>query len=59
LKKICFFLVRGSWVKSKGGAKHYPVHELRDPYIINDNGHKYMFYTVAGETGISVVEIVL
>jgi len=45
-------------IKSKGGAKHYPVHELRDPYIINDNGHKYMFYTVAGERGVAVVEIV-
>lgn len=45
-------------VKSEGGCKNYPVHELRDPYIINDNGHKYMFYTVAGEDGIAVVEIV-
>jgi len=45
-------------IKSEGGCKHYPVHELRDPYIINDNDHKYMFYTVAGEAGISVVEIV-
>ncbi|MDA3799740.1 MAG: hypothetical protein PF692_11745 [Kiritimatiellae bacterium] len=44
-------------VESEGGAKHFPVHELRDPYIINDNSKKYMFYTIAGETGIAVVEL--
>ncbi len=39
------------------GGKENNVNELRDPYIFEDNGHTYLYYGIAGETGISVAEI--
>ncbi len=33
------------------------VNELRDPYILEDNGHTYLYYGIAGESGIAVAEI--
>lgn len=42
---------------SRSGARHYPVHELRDPYVLEDDGHLYLFYSVAGEQGIAASEI--
>lgn len=33
------------------------VHEVRDPYIFEDDGQLYMYYSIAGETGIAVAMI--
>jgi hypothetical protein len=43
--------------RSSGGASHTPVHELRDPYLYEESGRLFMFYSVAGELGIAVAEI--
>ena len=34
------------------------VRQLRDPYMIAENGAIYIFYTVAGEEGIAVSKLV-
>jgi hypothetical protein len=34
------------------------VHQLRDPAILEDDGRSYLFYAVAGESGIAVAELV-
>jgi hypothetical protein len=44
-------------VRSEGGSKHEPVHELRDPYVHEENGRAYLFYSVAGEQGIGLAEV--
>jgi len=33
------------------------VNQLRDPAIFEDQGRIYLFYAVAGESGIAVAEI--
>lgn len=33
------------------------VRQLRDPCIFQENGHTYLFYSVAGEMGIAMAEI--
>ncbi|HOK05082.1 MAG TPA: hypothetical protein P5270_00570 [Victivallales bacterium] len=33
--------------------------ELRDPFVIEDNGRIFLFYTIAGEMGIAVAELKL
>jgi hypothetical protein len=43
--------------RSVGGAKHRPVHELRDPAIYEENGRTYLLYTTAGEQGIAIAEL--
>jgi hypothetical protein len=43
---------------SKGGAQTH-VRALRDPYVFEENAKIYLFYTIAGETGIAVVQITL
>jgi hypothetical protein len=43
---------------SREGAIHKPARQLRDPDILIDEGSKYMFYSCAGETSISVVQLV-
>lgn len=45
-------------VPSDGGSMHEPVHELRDPYVHEEDGHVYLFYSVAGEQGIALAEII-
>jgi len=45
-------------VPSVGGAKHGPVHELRDPYVFREDGKSYLFYSVAGEQGIAGAELI-
>jgi len=44
---------------SKGGAKHHPVHQLRDPAIFRDPAadRLYLLYTTAGERGIAIAEV--
>lgn len=39
---------------SKKGAANKPVNELRDPYFFKDGANEYLFYSHAGEQGISV-----
>jgi hypothetical protein len=33
------------------------VNQLRDPAILEDSGHIYLFYAVAGESGIAIAEV--
>ncbi|MEK7415048.1 MAG: hypothetical protein AAB263_17220 [Planctomycetota bacterium] len=33
------------------------VQELRDPFVFEENGKLYLFYTVAGEMGIAIAEL--
>ncbi len=42
---------------SMGGASHEPVHQLRDPFIFNKDGGKYLVYSVAGEMGLGITEL--
>ena len=43
--------------QSKGGMSTGRERALRDPAILNDDGRLYLYYTVAGETGIAVARI--
>ena len=43
---------------SVDGCKHHPVHQLRDPFVYEDDGRVYLFYSVAGEQGIGLAEII-
>ena len=42
---------------SAGGAAPGPVHELRDPFVFEEGGRVWLFYTVAGERGLALAEI--
>ncbi len=44
--------------KSVRGVVHFRVKQLRDPCIFGDKGHTYMLYSVAGESGIAIAELV-
>lgn len=39
------------------GAAEGPVRQLRDPALLEDGGRTFLFYAVAGESGIGVAEI--
>lgn len=39
----------------KGPATN--VNQLRDPYVFQDNGTTYLFYGIAGESGIAVAQL--
>jgi len=43
---------------SEAGAADGPVHQLRDPGIFQEGGRTYLLYTVAGERGIALGEVV-
>jgi len=43
---------------SRFGAVHKRVNELRDPALFEDEGKLYLLYSVAGESGIAIAEIV-
>jgi hypothetical protein len=43
---------------SNGGASHDPVHQVRDPYIYTEDNRKYLVYSVAGEKGLGIAEII-
>jgi hypothetical protein len=45
-------------LRSFGGSKHYPVHEVRDPFVYEEDGRLYLFYSIAGEQGIGLAELV-
>ncbi len=42
---------------SRRGAVHEPVRQLRDPAIYEEDGRVYLLYTVAGERGIAIAEL--
>ena len=39
------------------GTLDEPSHALRDPAILQEDGRIYLFYAVAGESGIGVAEL--
>jgi hypothetical protein len=43
---------------SQVGAVHKPVHELRDPAIFEEDGRLWLVYSVAGESGLALAELV-
>lgn len=43
--------------QSKGGMSAGRERALRDPAILGDDGRLYLYYTVAGETGIAVARV--
>lgn len=45
--------------KSVVGASRGRENALRDPYIYEEAGHIYMFYAIAGESGIAAAELFL
>lgn len=44
-------------VPSEAGAVTGSVNQLRDPAVFESDGSTYLFYTVAGESGIAVAEL--
>lgn len=44
-------------IPSTGGADHDPVHQLRDPYLFNEQDHKYLVYSIAGEKGLAIAKL--
>lgn len=42
---------------SRRGAVHEPVRQLRDPAIYEEGGRVYLLYSVAGERGIAIAEL--
>ncbi|MEO9818177.1 MAG: hypothetical protein ABJN84_16590 [Flavobacteriaceae bacterium] len=44
--------------KSTGGFAEKPVHQLRDPAIFIDNDDVYLYYSIAGESGIAVAKLI-
>lgn len=42
---------------SQRGAVHEPVRQLRDPAICEEDGRVYLLYSVAGECGIAIAEL--
>lgn len=43
--------------KSANGFAKGPVHQLRDPAVLIDNNNAYLYYSVAGESGIAVAKL--
>ena len=43
---------------SRKGAAKGPLHELRDPFIFVDGEDSWLYYSIAGEQGISAVRLV-
>ncbi len=44
---------------SEFGGVHDPVRQLRDPAIYAEDGHLYLIYSCAGESGLGIAEIIL
>ncbi len=42
---------------SSGGGSHEPVHQVRDPFLFREGGHKYLVYSIAGEKGLGITGI--
>jgi hypothetical protein len=45
-------------VPSIRSTAYGPVNQLRDPAILEENGRVYLFYAVAGESGIAIAELI-
>jgi hypothetical protein len=46
--------------KSSSGAASRAVHQLRDPVVfVDDDGRSYLLYSVAGESGVAIAELLL
>jgi hypothetical protein len=45
-------------VPSARGAIHEPARQLRDPCIFEEEGKTYLLYSVAGEYGIAIAELI-
>ena len=45
-------------VPSQRGAVLEPVHQLRDPCIFEEAGKTYLLYSVAGEFGVTITELI-
>lgn len=43
---------------SRGGAVHQRVRQLRDPALFEDDGRTFVVYSVAGEAGLAIAEVV-
>ena len=44
-------------VPSAFGTSFGKVNEVRDPYVFQENGETYLFYSVSGESGIAVSKL--
>lgn len=44
-------------VTSEVGEAAEPVHALRDPCVFSEGGERFLFYSVAGESGIAVARL--
>ncbi len=44
---------------SRRGSVHNPVHQLRDPCVFEEGGKRFLLYSVAGEHGIAIAELML
>jgi len=44
---------------STGGVAPRQARELRDPYVFEENGRYFLFYSISGEAGLAMAEIVL
>lgn len=44
--------------KSKFGAIHSPVRQLRDPAIFVENGKTYLIYACAGESALGMAQLI-
>jgi hypothetical protein len=44
---------------STGGVAPKHARELRDPGVFEENGKYYLFYSIAGESGIAMAEVTL
>ena len=42
---------------SLGGDVEVPVRQIRDPFVLNDNGRQILYYSYCGEQGIAAAEI--
>ncbi len=44
---------------SEGGDIDGPARQIRDPFVFEDEGRAYLFYSTCGEQGIAAAEITL
>jgi hypothetical protein len=42
---------------SESGDIAIPVRQIRDPFVFEENGRSYLFYSICGEQGIAAAEI--
>jgi hypothetical protein len=52
-------LAKSNSGKAKGRGDAARENAVRDPAIFKDEGHTYLLYSVAGESGIGIAELIL